>query len=200
MLQARWEEAAGCLERSCELHSSLGTRSGALPWQRLAELAVCRGTPEEADGFLRRASAIATVSPMARHMWGRIYATAAFAHIEQGEPEAAARSVRAAGAAAARYGDCPSCSALLNPIATEALTMLDDSEGARPYADAASGVAGMFGSSVWRAMAESAGASIATADGDSARARQRFEEAAGLYERAGQPYWLDRSRAQAAAA
>jgi hypothetical protein len=49
-------------------------------------------------------------------------------------------------------------------------------------------------------MAESAGASIATAAGDSARARQRFEEAAGLYERAGQPYWLDRSRAQAAAA
>ena len=35
---------------------------------------------------LRRASAIATVSPMARHMWGRIYATAAFAQIEQGRP------------------------------------------------------------------------------------------------------------------
>ena len=32
-------------------------------------------------------------SPMARHMWGRIYATAAFAQIERGDPEAAARSV-----------------------------------------------------------------------------------------------------------
>ncbi len=200
LLQARWEEAAGCLERSGDLHASLGTRSGALPWQRLAELAVCRGAPEEAESLLRRASAIATVSPMARHLWGRIYATAAFAHIERGAPEAAARSIRAAGAAAARYGDCPSCSALLNPIAAEALTMLDDRDGARPYAEASTVVASMFDSSAWRAMAESAAASIAAADGDSARARERFGAAADLYERAGQPYWLQRSRSQAAAA
>lgn len=199
LLQARWDEAAGCLERSCDLHASLGTRSGALPWQRLAELAVCRGAPDDADGLLRKASAIATVSPMARHMWGRIYATAAFAQIERGDPEAAARSVRAAGAAAARYGDCPSCSALLNPIAAEALTRLENRDGARPYADAARGVAGMFDSSAWWAMAESAAASVAAADGDSAHARERFEAAAGLYERAGQPYWLHRSREQAAA-
>src|SRR5207248_7061227 len=30
LLHARWEEAAGCLERSCELHASLGSRSGGL--------------------------------------------------------------------------------------------------------------------------------------------------------------------------
>jgi DNA-binding SARP family transcriptional activator len=200
LLQARWEESAGCLQRSCELHASLGTRSGALPWQRLAELAVCRGAPEEADGLLRRASGIATVSPMARHMWGRIYATAAFAQLERGDPEAASGSVRAAGAAAARYGDCPSCSALLNPVAAEALTMLDDRDGAQPYVAAAAAVASMFDSSAWRAMAESAAGSVAAANDDSARARDRFESAAALYEQAGQPYWLQRSRAQAAAA
>jgi hypothetical protein len=77
--------------------------------------------------------------------------------------------------------------------------MLDDREGARPYADAASAVAGMFESSAWRAMAESAAASVAAGDGDSARARERFEVAAALYERAGQPYWLERSLAQATA-
>ena len=199
LLHARWEEAAGCLERSCELHASLGTTSGALPWQRLAELAVCRGAPEEAEAPLRRASAIATVSPMARHMWGRIYATAVFAQIEQGRPDAAARSVRSAGAAAVRYGDCPSCSALLNPVAAEALTQLDDPDGARPYAEAAASVAGIFDSSAWRAMAASASASVAVAEGDPAAAREGFEAAAGLYERAGQPYWLERSLAQAAA-
>src|SRR2546430_890878 len=48
LLQARWDEAAGCLERSCALHDSLGTPTAALPWQRLAEVAVCRGTPREA--------------------------------------------------------------------------------------------------------------------------------------------------------
>jgi DNA-binding SARP family transcriptional activator len=200
LLQARWEEAGGCLERSCDLHGTLGSRSGALPWQRLAELAVCRGVPEEADALLRRASGIATVSPMARHMWGRIYATAAFAQLERGDPEAATRSIRAAGAAAARYGDCPSCSALLNPVAAEAFAVLADGDAAQPYAEAAAGVAGMFASSAWRAMAESAAASIAAAGGDPDRARSGFETAAGLYERAGQPYWRERAAAHATAA
>jgi DNA-binding SARP family transcriptional activator len=201
LLHAHWDEAAGSLDQSCELHSSLGgASSGALPWQRLAELAVCRGTPGDAEAPLRRASAIATVSPMAKHLWGRIHATAAFARIEQRDPEGAARSVRAAAAAAVRYGDCPSCSALLNPVAAEAFGTLGDRAGARGYAEAATRVAGMFDSSAWRAMAESAAGSVAAADGDPATARERFETAAGLYERVGHSYWAERSRAQAAAA
>ena len=105
-----------------------------------------------------------------------------------------------AGAAAVRYGDCPSCSALLNPVAAEALTQLDDRDGARTYAGAASSVAGMFDSSSWRAMAASASASVAMAEGDPDAAREGFVAAASLYERAGQPYWLERSLARAAAA
>ncbi|TMK93521.1 MAG: transcriptional regulator [Actinobacteria bacterium] len=197
LLRAHWEEAAGCLERSCELHDSLGTPTAALPWQRLGELAVCRGTPDDADAFLRRASAIATVSPMAKHLWGRIHATAAFASLERGDPETAAGSVRAAAAAAARYGDCPSCSALLNPMAAEAFAGLGDRDGARAHAEAAAGVAGFFDSSAWRAMAQSAAASAAAADGEPVRAAEHFEAAAELYERAGQPYWAERSRTQA---
>jgi hypothetical protein len=200
LLHARWDEADGCLERSCELHASLGSRSGALPWQRRAELAACSGRPGEAEPHLRRATAIATVSPMALHLWGRIHATAAFAHLEQGDVEGAARSVRAADAAAARYGSCPSCSALLNPVAAEVFALLGDRESARAYADAAAGVAGFFDSSAWRAMAESAAASLAAADGDAAAARNGFTAAAGLYERAGQPFWQERSLAQASAA
>jgi DNA-binding SARP family transcriptional activator len=201
LLHAHWDEAAGCLERSCELHASLtGTRSGALPWQRLAELSVSRGRPEEAGAPLRRASAIATVSPMAMHLWGRIHATAAFAHLERGDPESAARSIRAAGAAAVRYGDCPSCSALLNPVAAEAFGALGELAAARAHAEAAMRVAGMFDSSAWSAMAASAAASVAAAEGEQTEARERFEAAAGLYARAGHTYWAERSRAQAAAA
>ena len=191
MLQARWDESAGCLERSCELHASLGRSSAALPWQRLGELAVCRGDPESAAPHLRRASAIATVSRMAPHLWGRIHATAAFAALEQGDPGGAVKSVRAAAGAAARYGDCPSCSALLNPVAAEAFAAVGDPEGARAHAEAAERVAGLFDSLAWRAMAESAGASLARADGALAEARERFEAAAALYEQAGQPYWMD---------
>jgi len=201
LLHARWDEAAGCLERSCERHASLdGSRSGALPWQRLAELSVSRGAPGDADALLRRASAIAAVSPMAMHMWGRIHATAAFAQLEQGDPEAAARSVRAAAASAVRYGDCPSCSALLNPLAAEAFSALGEPESARPYAEAATRVASMFESSAWSAMAESAAGSVAAAEGARAEARSHFEEAASLYGRIGHAYWADRSQAQATTA
>jgi ATP/maltotriose-dependent transcriptional regulator MalT len=199
-LHAHWEEAAGCLERSCELHASLGSRSGALAWQRRGELAVCRGTPDEADQYLRRASAIATVTPMAKHLWGRIYATYAFAQLELGDPEHAMRSVRSAAEAAARYGDCPTCSALLNPIAAEAASTLGDRESATAHADAAAVVAGVFDSSAWKAMAESAAASAALAAGDGESARSHADLAADLYERAAQPYWHDRSLTQAAAA
>jgi DNA-binding SARP family transcriptional activator len=199
LLHAHWDEAAGCLERSCELHASFdGSRSGALPWQRLAELSASRGEPGEADALLRRASAIATVSPMAMHMWGRIHATAAFAQLEQGDPPAAARSVRAAAASAVRYGDCPSCSALLNPLAAEAFGALGDLDTARAYAEAATRVAAMFESSAWSAMAESAAGSVAAAEGAPAEARTRFEEAASLYDRIGHSYWAERSQAQAA--
>jgi ATP/maltotriose-dependent transcriptional regulator MalT len=135
---------------------------------------------------------------MAMHLWGRVHATAAFAALERGDPQAAVRSVRAAAASAARYGDCPSCSALLNPMAAEAFAALGDRTSAAAYADAAMRVAGFFDSSAWRAMAESAAASVAAVEGDSARARERFEAAAALYERARQPYWAERSRAQVA--
>jgi tetratricopeptide (TPR) repeat protein len=199
LLQGRWDEAAGCLQRSCDLHGSLGTSAAALPWVRLAELAVCRGAPAEADGLLRQASAIATVSPMAVHLWGRIHATAAFARMEEGDAQAAVRSVRAAGAAAARYGECQTCSTLLNPIAAEAFAALGDRDGARAHAEAAARVADMFESSSWRAMAASAAASLAAVEGEQPLARERFETAAGLYERAGHSYWAGRSRAQAAA-
>jgi hypothetical protein len=49
-------------------------------------------------------------------------------------------------------------------------------------------------------MAESAAGSAAAADGNLTRARARFEAAATLYEKAGQPFWVARSRRQAAAA
>jgi ATP/maltotriose-dependent transcriptional regulator MalT len=136
---------------------------------------------------------------MAMHAWGRIHATAAFASMEQGDPEGAARAVRAADASAVRYGSCPSCSALLNPIAAEAFGTLGDLDSARASAEAAARVASMFESSAWSAMSESAAGSVAAAEGEQAEARARFEEAAALYDRIGHSFWAERSRAQAAA-
>jgi hypothetical protein len=197
LLQARWEEGDGCLEQSCLLHESLGSRSGALAWQRRAELAACQGRLDDVAGYLRRASAIATVSPMASHLWGRIYATSAFAAMERNEPSSAVQSVQAAAAAAARYGDCATCSALLNPVAAAAFGALGDGDNARYHRDAADQVAGYFTSSAWQAMAASAAGSVSTLEGDRPGARAHFDTAAGLYTKAGQPFWAEHSARQA---
>jgi len=134
---------------------------------------------------------------MASHLWGRIHATAAFAAMERGDPAAAINAAQAAAAAGARYGDCPTCSALLNPVAAEAFSALRDADNARFYRDAADRVAGYFSSSAWRAMAESAAASVLVLDGDRAAARDRFSTASELYTSAGQPFWADRSARRA---
>jgi len=198
LLQARFDEAAGCLERSGEMHASLGTRSGALPWQRLGEVMVCRGDPDAAAPYLRRASGIATVSPMAPHLWGRIHATTAFAALERRDAGAATRSVHAAAEAAARYGDCPTCSALLHPVAAEAFAKLGAPDRARIHMEAARGVADRSESSAWRAMAVAAEGSLHTAEGDHGTARECYSRAAALYARAGQPYWASRAETEAA--
>jgi len=49
-------------------------------------------------------------------------------------------------------------------------------------------------------MAETAAAAVALADGDPTTAEQRFRVAAGLYDRAGQPFWTARARLHAALA
>lgn len=197
LLHGRYDEAAGCLHRSAEQHASLGSASGALPWQRLAELAVCQGDYPEVGPALRQASAIATVSPMARHVWQRIHATAALARLELGQPEAAVRSIRAAEAATARYGDCPTCGALLNPVAAETFARLGDVDGANGYATSAAEVADRFGGSAWRAMAEFAAGQVAIAAGDPARARTHLVRAADGYAGVGQIWWARRCRRKA---
>jgi DNA-binding SARP family transcriptional activator len=198
LLHGHWDEAAACLERSCDLYGRAGSRTVALPWLRRAELAVYVGAYADADDYLKRATAIATVSPMARHAWGRLHATAALAAVEQGQWDAALRSVRAARSTASRYGDCPTCGAMLNPIAADVLARSGDRQGAQAFADAARETAASFASSAFVAMAEAAAGSVARAEGDLPEARSRFEAAAALYEQADQHYWADRSRRQVA--
>jgi DNA-binding SARP family transcriptional activator len=192
LLRGLWDEAAACLGRSCELYAPLGSRSVALPWLRRAELAACVGAHDEALTYLSRASAIATVTPMARHAWARLHATAAFAALARGELQGVIRAVRATESAAARYGDCPTCSALLNPVGAQAFALVGDRAGAHALAEAAARFAASFqSSSAWSAMAQSAAASAAVADGDLVTARLRFQSAADLYARAGHSFWVD---------
>ncbi|MFD5086859.1 BTAD domain-containing putative transcriptional regulator [Kitasatospora sp. NPDC058406] len=202
LLRGRWDEAPGCLERSAHLYEELGGRSGALPRQRLAEYAAARGDSADAATHLRLGTAAAESAPSAaaRHAVGRLYATAALDAVERGEPGEAVRAAHAAAASAALRGECPTCTALLYPVAAEAFAALGDPAGAAEHAAAARRVAARSAGSAWRAMAESALGSLAAARGDPRGARARHLAAAALYERARQPYWAARAKARAVVA
>ena len=130
LLQGRWDESEACLQRAAELHAEFGPGAGVLSWQRLAELATCRGDSATAQSCLRRAMAIATVAPLAQHVWGRLFAIAALDAVERGDPYGAIRAAHSAAAAGARYGDCADCGVLLNPAVAEAYATIGDPAGA----------------------------------------------------------------------
>jgi DNA-binding SARP family transcriptional activator len=199
MLRGRLDEAEGCLTRSAEIHAGSGGRSGGLPWQRLGEVAASRGDFDAARAAVTRGMAIATVSGMARHLWGRLYATSAFIALEQGDPTAAIRAVSSAEAAAARYGDCPTCSAQLHPFAAEAFAACGDRHAALRHAHAATATAISFPSSAWSGMAEHAHGAAVAAAGDTDLAHGHFEAAAALFDKARHVLWAERSRRRAAA-
>ncbi|WP_433828953.1 hypothetical protein ACQP2E_06530 [Actinoplanes sp. CA-015351] len=203
LLRAEWDEAAACLERSCAVYESLSDRSPefpgssrapvALPWLRRAELAACIGDHAEAAALLERATAIATETPMPRHAWARLHATAAFAAMERGSASDAIRSVRAVQSAAARHGECPTCSAVVNPVGAQAYALVGAVDSAQALAVSAERLAGLFPGSGWSAMADSAGGWALLAAGDGVGAGVRFRSAAAGYAEAGHRFWAERS-------
>ncbi|MGW6918501.1 BTAD domain-containing putative transcriptional regulator [Kitasatospora sp. NPDC054939] len=199
LLRGHWDEAPGCLERSAHRYAQLPGHGAALPRQRLAEYEAARGDSAAAAEHLRRGLADAERSPVARHAFARLYATAAFDALERGEPGEAVRSVRAAARTAVRHGECPTCAAPLHPVAAEAFAALGDVDGAAEHAAAARAVPGAADSAARRAMAQSALGSLAAAHGDRAGARARHLTAARLYTGARQPYWAARAKVRAAA-
>jgi hypothetical protein len=198
LLRGRLDEAEACLTQSTELHARLDTRSGGLPWQRLGEVRATRGDLDGAHAAVTRGMAIATMSPMASHLWGRLYATSAFIALERGDAPTAVAAVRGAEAATAHYGDCPTCSALLHPMAAEAYAACDDARSAATHAEVAAATAASFQSSAWTAMAESAAAEASRAAGDTDTALRHLEAAADLYDRVSHTVWANRSRVRAA--
>jgi DNA-binding SARP family transcriptional activator len=195
VLGGRWDEAVDCLHRSIELRQGLGPETVVLPWQRLAEIAVCRGeSPEE---YLRHGRSIATVSPMAPHAWGRLYATEGLDALERSDPAGALRAVEGAATAASRYGECPGCCSMLHPVAAEAYAAAGDPDAAAGHAEQAERLAGRWQSTAVRAMAETAWGSAALALDEPQEAASRFLSASKMYAELGHPFWEARALLQA---
>jgi DNA-binding SARP family transcriptional activator len=195
LVSGRWSEAIDCINRSIKLRQELGPETVALPWQRLAEIAVYRG--ESPEPYLRQGMSITMVSPMAQHAWGRLYATEGLDALERGDLTGALHAVEGAAAAAERYGECPGCCSLLHPVAAEAYAAAGNPDAAERHAEAVERLAGRWESTAVSAMAETAWGSVALARGDSAEAAARFLSASEMHQRLGQPFWAGRTLFQA---
>jgi tetratricopeptide (TPR) repeat protein len=193
LLRGRWDEAEDALRRSLDLHRDVGAKSGeSLTWQRLGELAAHRGDAAAADEGVRRGLGLAVEASMASHLMRRLYATATLNALEQGDIPSALGYLEAAEEAAEAYGDCPTCSALLHPVAAEAYALAGDPEHAEDHAQRAEQVAGYWESGAWKAMAEVARGAAIQARGQPASAR--FLAAADTFERLDQPFEAARCR------
>jgi hypothetical protein len=118
---------------------------------------------------------------------------AALNALEEGAPADAVQAVRMAKEAAARYGDCPSCSALLHPVAAEAFAAFQSPADVEDHLRAAEQIVSYSPSACWRAMAETTHGFHALARNDPMDAWPRFLAAAELYKRVSQPFWAARA-------
>jgi tetratricopeptide (TPR) repeat protein len=198
LLRGRWDEAEDALRRSLDLHRDVGARAGeALTWQRLGELAAYRGDAATADECVRRGLELGAKASMASHLMRRLYATAVLNALEQGDASSALGFLQEAAEAAESYGDCPTCSALLHPVAAETYARVGDPERAEDHAQQAEQVAGHWESGAWKAMAEAARGAAARAHGQPAS--QRFLAAAATFDHLDQPFEAARCRLLAGA-
>jgi len=168
--------------------------SRSLALERLAEVSLAAGRPEQAQAPLADALVLAQASTLAGHLLPRIYGAAVRA---AGDPAEASDVLAQAEEA---FGDTPSCvpcSVGFLIAAATSYARSGDVDRARPYVERAAGVASMWGEGAWTAGVAEARAEVLIAEADTPEAAHHLLEAAGLFARAGQP--LDEARCRARA-
>jgi hypothetical protein len=197
LLAGDLDSAERDLGTAIDLHREIGAGSGeAHCLQRLAEVRLARGDREGATVLLRRALPLARWSPISLHLLQRIYGS-----LVQAAPDpAAARAV--VDQATATMGDqdrCQFCTIMLDVPATIACAAAGDTGAAREWLASAQRSATIWQGTAWRAAVLEAEASVLRAEGDEAGAAALLDEAAALFQEAGQPLDAARCRAPAIA-
>jgi len=182
------EELAG----SADLHRSLESPAGeAVSLQRLAEVHVQRGDPDQARQLLHRSLLLARWSMVARCLMPRIYGTMIAAAVD--EPAAVA-VVEQAEAALAPEDYCPFCSIMLAVPAARASAAAGELERARRWLARAETVAGRWSGTSWDAALVEVRAGLARAEGRPIEAGRLYASAAALFDSSGQPVDAARCR------
>jgi DNA-binding winged helix-turn-helix (wHTH) protein/tetratricopeptide (TPR) repeat protein len=184
------------LEASLDLHRSLAADVGtAHTLQRLAELELACGDPSRAERLLREALPLARWSPLSNHLLQRVYGTL----IEvQPTPSAAADAADEAVAVVDEPNSCEFCGVMIEIPATIAYATAGRLDAAREHLGRAEAVAARWHGTAWQGAVKEARAVLAQVDHDESGARTLFEEAAALFDQAGQT--LDAERCHEAAA
>lgn len=195
LLSGRLDEAEEHLREADGLgRQSHADASRSLALERLAEVALAAGRPEQARAPLADALVLAQVSTLAGHLLPRIYGAA----IRAAQDPAAASDVleEAEGA----FGDTPTCTPCSIGFLVAAATscaQTGDLDRARLYVERAAVVASMWGEGAWTAGVAEARAEVLVAGAEVEEAPPLLREAAELFGRAGQP--LDEARCRARA-
>ncbi len=195
LLSGRLEEAEEHLREADGLgKQSHADASRSLALERLAEVAIAAGTPEQARAPLEDALLLAQGSTLAGHLLPRIYGAA----VRCAEDPAAASDVLVqAEEAFSDTAACIPCSIGFLIAAATTRAQSGDVERALSYVERASSVASMWGEGAWTAGVAEARAEILVAEADTQGAVSLLLEAAGLFARAGQPLDEVRCRARA---
>ena len=180
------------LTDAIDLHAELGADIGmSHALQRLAELELIVGDPAGARRLLRRALLVARWTPLASHLLQRIYGTLVAA---APDTEAAMAVVEESVEAADEHTTCIMCHVMIAVPAAIAYAEGGRLEEARTWLAEAEVSAALWQGTAWQGAVREARAHIARAEGDEPAARRLLDEAADLFDTAGQPLDAQRCR------
>ena len=190
------ETAERELTESIELHREIDASAGeAHGLQRLAELRVVQGEKAEARRLVTLALPLARWSVVSLHLLQRVYGTMIAAAPHQ---EAARAVVDQAVEVMGETDHCPFCDVMFEVPATIACAGVGDVAQARHHLSAAERSAARWSGTAWPAAVLEARAHLARAEGHDEEFRSLNEQAASLFEAAGQRRDAERCRAAVA--
>jgi DNA-binding SARP family transcriptional activator/tetratricopeptide (TPR) repeat protein len=181
------------LQEAVDLHHDIGAASGeSHSLQRLAEVRLAQGDRDDANRLLQRALPLARWSMISMHLLQRIFGTLILAAPDANRARA---MVDRAESTLGTDDSCLFCNVMLAVPAAIACARVGDVEHARRHLASAERSAALWDGTSWQAALLEARACIASAEGDGAAARTMRDDAASLFETAGQPIDAARLRA-----